>query len=122
MSKREKRLADLRRKFRAVWKERDKMGVVIEMPYAARSKDVLVSRGLFHRLTDAFEKRWRNGQNTFAIWRGVLRDFPNAEPVDLEYAAKFANRCIQDSGARNRRRMPRIARAVPTAEARHEHL
>jgi hypothetical protein len=75
----DRRLNALRRKFKAVCKERDRMGVVIEMPHAARAKGVLVTKGLFDRLVDAFVHRWLAGQNTFEIWCGVVRDFPQAD-------------------------------------------
>jgi hypothetical protein len=103
----DRRLKVLRRKFKAVWREREKMGVVIEMPHAARTKGVLVTKGLFDRLTDAFEMRWRLGQSTFQIWSGVWKDFPEADAIDLEYAAKFANRRIHECASKGRKRKPR---------------
>jgi hypothetical protein len=48
-----------------------------------------------NRLTDAFESRWLAGENTFEVWLGVVQDFPQADSIDLEYAAKFANRRIR---------------------------
>jgi hypothetical protein len=99
----DRRLKALRRKFKAVWKERDKTGVVIEMTHAARTKGVTVTKVLFDRLTHAFEERWRSGQNTFQIWSGVWKDFPEADLIDLEYAAKFANRRIRESMDRGKK-------------------
>jgi hypothetical protein len=87
-------------------------GVVIEMPYAARTKGVLVTKGLFDQLTDGFAMRWRSGQNTFAIWCGVMRDFPEADLLDLEYAAKFANRRIRESMDQGRKKKPRVLHDV----------
>jgi hypothetical protein len=43
----DRRLRALRRKFTAIWADHDRKGVVIEMPYAARTKGVLVTKGLF---------------------------------------------------------------------------
>jgi hypothetical protein len=70
----DRRLHALLRKFKAVWKERDRRGLVIEMPHAARTEGVMVTKALFERLTDAFESRWLAGQSTFEIWFGVVRD------------------------------------------------
>jgi hypothetical protein len=81
------------------------------MRHAARTKGVLVTKGLFDRLTDAFENRWLAGQNTFEIWFGVARDFPQADLVDLEYAAKFANRRIWQS-IEARKHKPRVRPVV----------
>jgi hypothetical protein len=108
----DRRLKALRRKFKAIWTELDRTGVVIEMPHAARTKGVMVTKGLFDRLTDAFEERWRAGQDTFTVWCGVWKDFPQADLVDLEYAAKFANRRIQESASRGRKRKTRYLHGV----------
>ena len=108
----DRQLNALRRKFRAVWKERDRMGVVIEMPHAIRSRGVMVTQGLFNEVADAFVSRWLLGQDTYQIWDGVVRDFPAADQTDLEYAAKFANRRIREAMSRGRKKKPRILHGV----------
>src|SRR5262249_25206054 len=107
----ERRLNALRRKFKAVWKDQDRRGVVLMMPHAARCKGVMVTSGRFDRLTEAFETRWLLGQSTFQIWSGVVKDFPQADLVELEYAAKFANRRIRERMNRGRKRKPRVCHA-----------
>jgi hypothetical protein len=69
---RDRRLNALRRKFLAAWKEQDRRGVVIELPCAARSKGVRVTKGLFDRLIDAFESSYRAGRAAFEN-RGPLK-------------------------------------------------
>jgi len=108
----DRRLNALRRKFKAVWRERDRRGVVIQMRHAARTKGVMVTKGIFDRLTNAFERRWLAGENTLEIWFGVSGDFPQADLVDLEYAAKFANRRIWQSIERARKNKPRVHHVV----------
>lgn len=109
---RDRRLKALRRKFKAVWKARDKVGIVIEMPHAARATGVMVTEGLFKHVTNAFISRWLAGQDTLTIWSGVCRDFPAADQTDLEYAAKFANLRIRQSMSRGRKKKPRVLSRV----------